>query len=197
MFNSGFAVKSAIGIVTVGTLGGAGYGVYSYNNTTDTVRNYLKKNNLTVIEKTNSTFWTKVLETYKLEKTQELSISVENNVTAENIRDWCDTNLKTNIDSTDNSLFKKASRWCVDYQTIEEQLTSAKFQTDTKELAKKYSSITDTTIKGQIDKSVISGGNNNSEGDKIKRWCDSNKKRRFSSDDKVYSSNIETICLKA
>ncbi|WP_187150429.1 hypothetical protein [Candidatus Mycoplasma haematobovis] len=52
----------------VGVLGGMGYEIYALTNNTDSVKNYLEKAGLEIIEESNDSFWTKVLETYKLEK---------------------------------------------------------------------------------------------------------------------------------
>ncbi|OAL10040.1 hypothetical protein A6V39_03945 [Candidatus Mycoplasma haematobovis] len=187
---AGIGIKVATSMASAGALGGGAYGIYTYNNTTDTVRNYLKKNNLTP----RTTNWETVLEAYKLEKTSQTEIQTGAINNADVIKTWCEKNLSSSIQSVKDNLFKKASQWCVNFQSISEKLGEAQFETVASKLTSKYASL-QGRIKDLID-GVTGAGSSNGNGDKIKSWCDSNKKRRFSSDGEFYSSSIKSLCLK-
>ncbi|OAL10042.1 hypothetical protein A6V39_03955 [Candidatus Mycoplasma haematobovis] len=109
------------------------------------------------------------------------------------IRDWCRDNLKEKIKSNKDPLLKKASKWCVNYQTIEEIMGDT-FETNPTNLANKYDDL-DDDVKELIAEIVVT---NEQKVDcaKIKEWCDTNKKRRSSEDEEFFESKLTEICMK-
>lgn len=185
---SSIAVKALASLATVGGLGGAIYGAYSYNNTKDTVSNYLTKSNLIVAKQDDSGFWDKVLKTYKLEsKGLEIENIDLNNSTG--IKAWCDSALKREIKSKEEDIFKKASKWCVEYQTIKDKLKEKTFQSETSKLKDKLNSF----IK-EIQEEINAIKDGTTE-EKVKKWCDDNSYRSYSEDEDKYFKDIIKNCL--
>ncbi|OAL10030.1 hypothetical protein A6V39_03895 [Candidatus Mycoplasma haematobovis] len=186
--------KITIGVLTAGTLSGAGYGIHALTDTTDTLRNYLSNSGLNITGDGEASEWTKVLATYKLEVTKELKIQ-EKVTTSNDIKNWCSSNLTKLIKSKSDVLYKRASKWCIKYKTIEEELTIDKFEKEVSKLQTKHDSLS-TEMKEIIKGVTLSPAKTQNEnGEKIKQWCTENSKRSYSDENKSYIDNIKSACL--
>ncbi|OAL10041.1 hypothetical protein A6V39_03950 [Candidatus Mycoplasma haematobovis] len=188
---SNIAIKLGVGIASAGAIGGAGYGIYSYNNTTDTVQSYLEKNNFVVIKQSEQDLWNKSYEAYKFEKTSDLTITPDN---SEGIKAWCNTALNKTIKSKTEIDYTGATKLCVRFETIKDKLSKELEQTVTK-LNGKLDLFT-TSIQEEIKKINAEEGQNK-VGTQIQKWCAENSKRRNSTENKPYLDDIRKNCLTA
>lgn len=190
---AGVAIKTLASLSTVGGIGGAAYGVYAYNNTTDTLENYLVKGGFAIRQDK----WDKVLETYKIEKTPELSIQGKEVTEKTQIETWCKDNLTKNINSIKDPLFEKSSKWCVEFKTIAESLGDDKeLEKDEETLNGKFSSLP-PEIRTLVEKEKVKPTpTENANGKKIKQWCTNNSKRRADDSNSSFMKDITDHCTK-
>lgn len=182
-----------IGTGSVGTIGGLRYLVSVLTDTTDTLENYLSKNKLFL----RSNNWEEVVAAYLLEFDEETKGTNDDVIKPEHFEKWCEDNTKKKIKSTNSTEFKTASKWCINFQTIENKFKN-QFEEEPKKLTTKYQKLK-KNIQDLIDKEVVENvldTDENIKGHKTKKWCDENKKRRFSKDDKDYVPKIKIACIK-
>ncbi|OAL10039.1 hypothetical protein A6V39_03940 [Candidatus Mycoplasma haematobovis] len=195
---TGIANKLIVGTIATGALGGGAYGVYALTDTTDSIENYLKKNNLDIVSQdaTSETAWNKAFGTYEIEKEEDdLKITDKEIKNRDDIKKWCNNTLRKKIKSTENSLYKKASYWCTKYQTISEKLGNDKpFETNVATLEGKHAQL--GVFKNTIESITLrKTKQENQNGEKMKQWCDDNKKRKFNKRNKSFIDNITSHCL--
>lgn len=184
------AIKAVATLATAGSIGGVAYGFHTLSDTTDTVRNYLTKNGLNIAKQNDSNFWDKVLKTYKLEKEGfEINNDADLKDSSE-IKAWCDSALKTRIKSKEEDIFKKSSKWCVEYQAIKEKIKDKQFVKEHQKLNDKLEKFSE---ESQIEIKELTQKTN---GEKIKHWCDKNADRSYSKDDERYFKDINANCLE-
>ncbi|OAL10031.1 hypothetical protein A6V39_03900 [Candidatus Mycoplasma haematobovis] len=194
---TGIGTKIIIGTLTAGALGGGAYGIYAYNNTTDTVEKYLLDSKLTITKDNEDVAWTKVYDTYLLEKTsskleiKDVAINNKND-----IKNWCKSKLTQTIKSKEEHLYKQVSKWCVHYTTITDKVGKGKkLVSDVSALNSKFGSLPEY-LRNEIGKVVLgSGVSGNTNGEKIKKWCTDNAKRSYVNDSEFYSKNITAHCF--
>lgn len=186
--------KVIVGLVSAGGIAGGSYLVSVLNDPTDSIQNYLKKNNF----KLRKDGWDTLLASYFIETDGNDELKIGDGLNdfipdEEFIQKWCQKNLKENVKSNNDNEFKKATYWCVEFKTIEEEF-KGRFETRIEELAKKYQDLP-LDIKEAVDKLVFAN-ENNEEGHRIQKWCNNNKKMRVSNDNKNYVEKIKQTCLK-
>ncbi|AEW45329.1 hypothetical protein MHC_02315 [Mycoplasma haemocanis str. Illinois] len=166
-------VKAGIAVAGVGSMGVGGLAISNYiksmNNTVKSAlltQGYKLTSSLPTSEQNIA--WAKVTNTYKLEKNQDLKIK-EGEVTESDIRNWCKNHMEV---QSNDSVLKKASKWCVVYYSFKDKLNEEKLamETDEKALDGKYSSLGDLTEKVNAVTPVSGTGNEN--GRKLKKWCE-------------------------
>lgn len=173
-------------------LGGIGYLASVLTDPTDSIENYLKKSKLTL----RKDGWDTLLESYLIEAedNDELKINNGDVVNSEGIERWCKDNLKENVKSTDNTEFKRATYWCVNYETIADQFKGGKFEEDVEKLENKLGLFTkESQSEIAVVAPVLTGKHDN--GTRIRQWCENNKKRRHSDKNKRYFEDIKKNCL--
>ncbi|OAL10034.1 hypothetical protein A6V39_03915 [Candidatus Mycoplasma haematobovis] len=191
---AGLTTKIISGVVTTGALGGGAYGIYVYNNTTDTLGNYLTNKKFTLTKRETTGDWDKVAKTYKLQVTEELKINSKTEATANDIKVWCNENLTKNINSIEDPLFKKASKWCVKYTTISEKLGS-KTVKEANALNSEHNNFPQG-VKDSIAKIKLPGETQtHTNGAKTVEWCNQNLNRSYSADDEFFFKNTKQYCF--
>ncbi|CBY92556.1 hypothetical protein HF1_05480 [Mycoplasma haemofelis str. Langford 1] len=137
--------------------------------------------------------WTKVAKTYVLEVNEDLRIGT-GNVSADNIRDWCVQNIES---KGKGSLLKKAEKWCVVYSTFTDKLKTdnLELETDANTLNGKYSSLGD--LQEEVNKIQISNGGSNSNGEKLKKWCETKSDASHSESTNSLYEKFKQHCSKA
>lgn len=192
---SAIAAKLVTGVITTGVLGGGAYGIYYITDTTNTVSFYLKQKGFTETPQGSSEEWDKVLKTYNLEKTEDLKIESNLAITATTIKDWCKENLEKNIKSIEDPLFKKASKWCVKYQTIKEKLGTTKTVQVAGTLNSSYEQFPQK-VKESIQKIELTPKTKaHTNGEKTVKWCEQNLDRSHSEDSEFFFENTQKYCF--
>ncbi|OAL10037.1 hypothetical protein A6V39_03930 [Candidatus Mycoplasma haematobovis] len=188
------ATKLVTAIASAGVVGGAGYGVYALTDTTDSIENYLKKSSFTITLQNDEASWTKVLETYKLEATDDLKIKDEDITQSKDIKDWCKEMLAKKIKSKDDD-YKKASKWCVKYDVIKDKLgEGAKLETKAETLNTNYNNFP-KEVKDSISEIKLQGTKQHENGEKTIQWCKQNQNRTYSNDTEFFFANTKKYCL--
>lgn len=186
------STRLLIGTGSVGTIGGVGYLVSALTNTTESLNNYLKRNNLT----RRRTGWETVSKTYAMEAGDEdLRIDSNDIMEEKDIQEWCDATLKMNIKS-DDPQFKIAARWCSEFKTIKDSFPAGKtLISEASEFKNKYETLTDQDLKSKRDAVEIKDATNSKE-ERFKKWCHDNSNRTYSNKDEYFAKRIIEHCLK-
>ncbi|CBY92499.1 hypothetical protein HF1_04910 [Mycoplasma haemofelis str. Langford 1] len=194
--------KSALTMAGVIGGGGAaaagGYSIYSAIQP-KTIKEKLLKENFHLVSdiKDSSKLdkeWEKVLNRYKVEvnDTSKIIEKDKGSVTKEEIKKWCGDNLDSKIN---DSLYSKASKWCVTFTSLSEKLTSTgkQLSTNATSLKSKYDTMSEA-LKGEINKITVSSGTPQ-EGEKTKLWCSDLSKRAFISEEDTHYRNLIQYCV--
>ncbi|AEW45270.1 hypothetical protein MHC_02020 [Mycoplasma haemocanis str. Illinois] len=192
-------------VLTVsGILGGGGaaaaggYSIYSAIQP-KTIREKLLKEGfrlLSDIKDANkaNTAWEKVVSRYKVEVDDNSKIIDANAsaITKDKISDWCKKNLDVKIE---NSLYSKASKWCVEFTSLEEKLKQSgrQLNANAQTLDGKYNSLPHD-IKGKVDKVSVTASSHQN-GEKIKQWCSDLSKRSFTGENDNHYQNLISHCI--
>ncbi|AEW45290.1 hypothetical protein MHC_02120 [Mycoplasma haemocanis str. Illinois] len=189
-----------IGVVSVG-VGSAGLGGLAISSHINSKKNTVKTALLS--KKYKLTFslesgeqekaWEKVLKTYKLEAKEDLKIQEGQVTSYDVIKNWCSSNLESQYQE---SIFKKAKKWCVIYSTFEDKLKvdGVTLETEASTLQTKYSSLGD--LKGEVDNITTSTSGGNSNGEKLKQWCKSKSDLSYSDDSNELYQKFKNHCTK-